>query len=308
MLDAAFFEGLVREAPDPVVVLRSNRSIEFANEEFRRLAVNARPGVDFMTLVGPTSRDRVLGELAKAAGGKVCLLFVPHMNDKGGEQVVEYRFFPLDGGRVGGIGRVRGEIDDLGEALGRVQSELKAKSRMLDQIQLELTQVPFVDPVTGVWNRLQVIERLTGEWSRSERYGSPITCLLVDVENAEALRRTEGPAVADELLKAVARRLKSVVRDHDVVGRYGGDRFVVVAVHADGDGARSLGGRIRQHVCGEPVAVAGRSHGVAIRIGGATNKSEGVEILEDLFSVAESTLAEARTANEVFRVAEELGV
>lgn len=308
MLDAAFLENLVREAPDPVVVLRSNRSIEAANLAFRKLAVNARPGVDFMELVAPVARERVLSELVKAAGGKERLVLVPHALDKGGEQPVEYRFFPCDGGRVAGIGRLREPEPDLGQELGRAQAELRAKSRMLDQIQLELTQVPFVDPVTGVWNRLQVIERLTGEWSRSERYGSPITCLIVDVENGEAIRRKEGPAVADELLKAVARRLKSVVRDHDVLGRYGGDRFVIVAVHADADGARALGGRIRQHVGTEPVAVANHAHPVSLRIGGATNRSEGVEILEDLFTVAESALVEAKTANEAIRVAEELGV
>lgn len=130
----------------------------------------------------------------------------------------------------------------------------------------------------------------------------------MDVENVEGLRRTEGPAVADEVLKAVARRLKSVVRDHDVLGRYGGDRFVIVAVHSDNGGAHALGARIRQHVAGEPIAVAGRPHPVVLRMGGATNRSEGVEILEDLFSVSESALAEARTANELIRVAEELGV
>lgn len=309
MLDAAFLESLVRDAPDPVVVLRPNRSIEAANQAFRRLGLNARPGVDFMALVAERSRERVLSELVKAAGGRERLFEVPHATGKDdAEQVVEYRFFPCDGGRVAGIGRLREPVEDLGEALGRAQAELKAKARMLDQIQLELTQVPFIDPVTGVWNRLQVIERLTGEWSRSERYGSPISCLLVDVENVEALRRSEGPAAADEVLKAVARRLKGVVRDHDMVGRYGGDRFVILAVQADGDGARSLGGRIRQHVCGEPVAVAGRAHPVQLRIGGATNRSEGVEILEDLFKVAESTLADAKTAGESIRVAEELGV
>jgi diguanylate cyclase (GGDEF)-like protein len=308
MLDSEFLESLVRDAPDPVVVLRSNRSVEAANQAFRRLAKNARPGVDFMSLVAVAARDRVLAELVKAAGGKERLLEVPHLLDDGAEQAVEYRFFPCDGGRVAGFGRVRQDAVDLGEALGKARAELKAKARMLDQIQLELTQVPFIDPVTGVWNRLQVIERLTGEWSRSERYGSPISCLLVDVENAESMRRLEGPAVADEVLKTVARRLKGVVRDHDMVGRYGGDRFVILAVQADADGARALGARIRDKVAGEPVAVSNRPHAVALRIGGATNRSEGVEILEDLFRVAEAALADARSANEPLRVAEELGV
>jgi diguanylate cyclase (GGDEF)-like protein len=308
MLDAEFLESLVRDAPDPVVVLRSNRSVEAANQAFRRIAKNARPGVDFMALVATAAHDRVLADLVKSAGGKERLLEVPHVRDDGNELVVEYRFFPCDGGRVAGFGRMRQASEDLGQALGKAQAELKAKARMLDQIQLELTQVPFIDPVTGVWNRLQVIERLTGEWSRSERYGSPITCLLVDVENCESLRRGEGPAVADEVLKAVARRLKGVVRDHDMVGRYGGDRFVILAVQADADGARALGARIRSHVGAEPVAVSNRPHPVVLRMGGATNRSEGVEILEDLFRVAEAALADAKHANEPIRVAEELGV
>jgi diguanylate cyclase (GGDEF)-like protein len=166
---------------------------------------------------------------------------------------------------------------------------------MLDEIQMELTQVPFIDTVTGVWNRLQVIERLTGEWSRSERWGTPLSCLLIDIEGLGSLRKREGSAVADELLKAVARRIKSVVRDHDIVGRYGGGTFVVVAVHSDAEGGRSLAGRIQDCIRGEPIAVAGRSVQVTTRIGCSTSRSAGVEIMEDLFSVAETALADART-------------
>ena len=107
--------------------------------------------------------------------------------------------------------------------------------------------------------------------------------------------------------KAVARRLKRVVRDHDVVGRYGGDRFVVVAV-SDGEGARALGERILESANREPVTVGEKRFPLSLRVGGSTNRSEGVDILEDLFTVAEATLADARARSSAVAVAQDAGV
>jgi diguanylate cyclase (GGDEF)-like protein len=306
MTDPAVLETVFRDATDLLVVLNPNRRLRAANPAFRALVRSGRDGTDFMDLVSRTGREHVLSELVKAAGGHEVLLAVAHPDPDGHDQVVEYRFFPVEGGLVAGIGRLRSE-PPADEALDRARAELREKARMLDEIQLELTQVPFIDPVTGVWNRLQVIERLTGEWSRTERYGSPIACLLVEAEGLDDVRRRDGAAVGDEVLKTVARRLKTVVRDHDIVGRYGGDKFVIVAVHSDAEGARALARRIGEAVADEPVAVMGRSFPLSIRIGGATNRSEGVEILEDLFTVAASALQDARTRAEPVYVVDDSG-
>src|SRR5262245_51522273 len=224
MFDPTAIEALFRDSTDLVVLLHPTRRLRAANPAFLDSVDGANEGVDFLDLVLPLERDRVSQELAKAAGGRTVLLEIRHAPRAGEPQPVEYRFFPVEGGLVAGIGRPRGEEPPAEKSLDRVTKELREKNRILDEIQLELTQVPFIDPVTGVWNRLQVIERLTGEWSRAERYGSPISCLLVDVEGLPEVRERHGAFVADEVLKAVARRLKRVVRDHDVVGRYGGDR------------------------------------------------------------------------------------
>jgi diguanylate cyclase (GGDEF)-like protein len=307
MLDLASVESLFRDSADLLVVLGTDRRVRSANPAFRRVVRNGRPGMDLLDLVPLSARDRVAGDLAKAAGGATILVEVDHEGPDGERRRVEYRFFPVDGGYVAGIGRARGEDVELSDQLGRMNAELKEKTRILDSIQIELTQVPFIDPVTGVWNRMQVVERLTGEWSRSERYGSPITCLILEVEGMPDIRARQGAYVADEVLKAVARRLKRTVRDHDVVGRYAGDRFVVVAV-TDGEGARAFCGRLRDAVALEPVAVGDRRLPVVVRIGGATNRSEGVEIMEDLFSVAETALEEAKRKSEGITVVEEMGV
>ena len=197
------------------------------------------------------------------------------------------------------------EDDALQDELERTQERLQTKSQLLDEIQLELTQVPFTDPVTGVWNRLQVVERLAAEWNRSERWGSPLSCLLVELERLGDVRRSLGDATADGLLRVVAQRLKSVVRGFDIVGRYGGSTFVVISVNCDVEGATVLGRRIVESVRREPAKVADGSYPLAVRIGASTNRSEDVEILEDLFSVAERAMAAARSSSVDFLCAAE---
>lgn len=307
MSEPVSLESVFREAADLFVLLGTDRRVKVANPALRTGVAGARAGADFLELVAESARSRLATELARAAGGATVLVEVPHPKREGRTALVEWRFFPVEGGLVAGVGRARNEEPALAEQLGRVNEELREKTRILDHIQLELTQVPFVDPVTGVWNRLQVVERLTGEWSRSERYGSPIACLLVEVLGVSELRDRHGAFVTDEVLKAVARRLKRTVRDHDVVGRYAEDRFVIVAI-TDGEGAKALGGRLRKAACAEPVAVGDRQIPVAVRIGGATNRSEGVEIMEDLFTVADSALGLAARQGEGLAVVEEMGV
>lgn len=308
MPESQLLQSIFRDASDLVVILQPNRAIKTANPAFLEVIPGARLDVDFMSLVSPDVQDEVLGRLVRAAGGDDVGIEVRHGKRDGMPVVVEYRFFPVDDGMVAGIGRRRVRPVSTEEALGRAKAELREKARILDEIQLELTQVPFIDPVTGVWNRMQVFERLTAEWSRCERYGAPVCCLLIDAEGLETIRAEDGVLFADEVLKTLARRLKTVCRDHDIVGRFAGDRFVVVAVQSDTDGARHLSGRILEALTDEPVTIEQRMIPVKIRIGGATNRSEGVEILEDLFSVAESALLDARDQDALVKVADELHV
>lgn len=302
------FRQLFGDAHDHVVLLRTDRCLEAANPAFLEGVRLAAVGVDFMRTVPHHARERVLSALVRAAGGEEVLIAVPHEDTDGGAVACEYRFFPAEGGRVAGIGRVRAGAEADGDSLERTRAELRAKSRMLDEIQLELTQVPFIDPVTGVWNRLQVLERLTSEWSRCERYGHPLSVLLVDVEALSAVRATDGRETADRMLKMVARRIKTIVRDHDIVGRYGDDAFVIVAVQSDDNGARLLAQRLREGISGQPLVVDHEPTTISVRIGAATDSSDGVEILEDLFSVAEAALRQAREDASGVHVAENLGV
>lgn len=300
--------GIFSDAQDLCIVLRPDRTLEVLNPAFGRTVAGAIEGVDFMHLVLESARERVLGELVKAAGGEHVTVDVPQTDIDGRQQIVEYRFFPLEGGLVAGIGRVRDDRLSDQEALHRAESELRASTRMLDEIQLELTQVPFIDPVTGVWNRMQVFERLTSEWSRCERFSSPLALLLVDVPGLEAVRKTHGRTVGDDVLKSVARRLQATVRDHDILGRSSGDQFIIVAVHSDFEGANNLSHRIRDGIGLDPIAAGEYTVAIGVNIGGATSRSEGVEIMEDLFRVAEESLRDAGRTEGHTKIASEASI
>src|SRR5262245_37119604 len=115
MVDAASVENLFRETSDLVVVLNTDRRVRAANAAFRDGVDGGNPGVDFLALVPAESRDHVGRELAKAAGGATVLVEVPHDGPGGRRPVVEYRFFPVDGGLVAGIGRVRATMPEVVE-------------------------------------------------------------------------------------------------------------------------------------------------------------------------------------------------
>ena len=110
MRDAEVLSQLLESTRDYLLVLDSNREVIASTESFLNGVNGAGRDRDFMETVPLHARDRVLGQLVRAAAGDEVMLEVPHVNRDGNPFTVEYRFFPLDGGRVGAVGRPRGEL------------------------------------------------------------------------------------------------------------------------------------------------------------------------------------------------------
>lgn len=91
-----------------------------------------------------------------------------------------------------------------------------------------LREISAIDPLTRVFNRRYMERRLTEELSRSERKGTALSVMLVDLDRFKAVNDRYGHIVGDAFLQTVAARLAHGLRAHDVVCRYGGDEFVVI--------------------------------------------------------------------------------
>jgi diguanylate cyclase (GGDEF)-like protein len=107
-----------------------------------------------------------------------------------------------------------------------VCDSFEAERRRADE---ELAFLATHDPLTGLPNRTLILDRLSQMLARFRRSGDPVAAVFIDLDNFKLVNDTLGHAAGDELLSAVALRLKTVLRETDALGRLGGDEFVVIA-------------------------------------------------------------------------------
>jgi two-component system cell cycle response regulator len=101
------------------------------------------------------------------------------------------------------------------------------------------------DGLTGLQNRRRATERLDAEIARARRYGTPLSLLLCDVDHFKQVNDRFGHNMGDEVLVRVASQLHETLRQVDLVGRWGGEEFLVLLPDTDTDGARIVGERLR---------------------------------------------------------------
>jgi diguanylate cyclase (GGDEF)-like protein len=91
-----------------------------------------------------------------------------------------------------------------------------------------LKKLSQMDGLTQVLNQSTIFQRLDDEISRAKHYQLDLTCILIDVDNFKNVNDTFGHLTGDKCLKQVATLLKNSLRKTDIVGRYGGDEFLVI--------------------------------------------------------------------------------
>lgn len=94
--------------------------------------------------------------------------------------------------------------------------------------QRTLSERVEVDPLTGLLNRAAILEQIAQALSSAQRTGSKAAVLYIDLDRFKNINDTHGHAVGDATLSEIARRMRSVLRKHEVAGRIGGDEFAVV--------------------------------------------------------------------------------
>jgi two-component system, cell cycle response regulator len=133
--------------------------------------------------------------------------------------------------------------------------------------QMRLAEGALQDPLTGLYNRRHLDDRLGSELAASLRHGRAMALLMIDVDHFKEVNDRHGHLAGDEALKMVAFVLRGAVRKEDVLARYGGEEFVVIARETPLDGARALGERIRRAVEKSRCACQGAELGVTVSIG-----------------------------------------
>lgn len=151
------------------------------------------------------------------------------------------------------------------------------------------------DELTNVRNRRGLRSALTREFRRAERYGGALTVMAFDVDRFKQVNDDFGHAVGDSVLAAVAQALKRGVREVDVVGRVGGEEFVVVAPETAGREALAVAERLR---CAVGERLVTTPHGNEVRVtvscGVATLSDVRARSPDELLGYADAALYRAK--------------
>lgn len=116
----------------------------------------------------------------------------------------------------------------FGYRLGSVADDLLRQRRALRKANHRLKRLSEVDPLTRLLNRRSVDARLRSECQRSQRDGSPLAILMLDLDHFKRINDLFGHRAGDQVLRGVGRHLRRLARSTDSVGRIGGEEFLIV--------------------------------------------------------------------------------
>ena len=117
-----------------------------------------------------------------------------------------------------------------------------------DRSQIQLEQVAALDPLLGIANRRHFAERAMALLAQGQRQHSAVSLLLIDIDHFKSINDRGGHQVGDEALKAVVAALQQHLRPVDVLGRHGGEEFIVMLDRTDREAAIVVAERLRQAV------------------------------------------------------------
>lgn len=137
------------------------------------------------------------------------------------------------------------DIHERMERLGQAKDELESRQRQLEELNVRLGNLAWTDGLTGLKNHRAFQDRLLEEVARAQRYGLPLSLMLIDIDHFKQFNDQHGHPVGDQLLRDFAQLLASCARATDFVVRYGGEEFAIILPSTSADEASCLAERIR---------------------------------------------------------------
>lgn len=220
-----FYKDIIDNLYDGVYFVDRDRVITYWNKGAERIT-----GYSARETIGRACRENLLNHVT-ANGVQLCSQNCPlaAVMEDGREREAEVFLHHADGHRVPIMIRATPIRDDDGNIIGAVETFSNNSSVMNARSKLrELRRVAMTDPVTGISNRKHLEGRLSAAIAEYQRNASVAGLLFMDVDRFKHINDAYGHNTGDNVLRMVANTIRYTVRDTDVVGRWGGDEFMVI--------------------------------------------------------------------------------
>jgi len=166
---------------------------------------------------------------------------------------------------------------------------LQEYQRDMEKVKLNLEAQTLTDMLTRVHNRHSFDIKIEEEYLRAVRYKADFSLLMIDIDHFKELNDSFGHPAGDDALRAVANILKTEMRTHDLLFRYGGDEFAIILPNTSLKGAFVIGERLRRNV----QRASWKEHAITISVGVAS-MDENMKSPRDLLQASDHTLYQAK--------------
>ncbi len=167
----------------------------------------------------------------------------------------------------------------------------------------ETRRLSITDPLTGIGNRRHFIELAQREFQRSHRYQRPLSLIMLDLDHFKVVNDTYGHLVGDKVLRAIAKLCENNLRESDIIGRYGGEEFLILLPETPGfesapnksdeHTAKAVAERLRKMVESTPTQTAQGEIPITISLGIAELTGD-IDDLDTLIDRADQALYQAK--------------
>ena len=161
-------------------------------------------------------------------------------------------------------------LQRLATALQGLDQELAGVSQHLDRLAVDLDVLlseARTDALTGLWNRRALDENMLVHLAIAQRYGSPFSVVLLDIDHFKEINDRFGHRAGDEVLRQFGPLLQAGTRSADLVTRYGGEEFALLLPQTDAQGALVIAERIRQMLEEQPFEINGQAYRLQVSAG-----------------------------------------
>lgn len=155
----------------------------------------------------------------------------------------------------------------FGFLFGFLVDKFNEQKQKMEGMNSSLREQSFVDELTGQYNRRHILMELDKELERARRYKHTFAGIMIDVDNFKKINDKHGHLMGDHILKEVTQVFGHCIRTIDVLGRYGGDEFMILLPEATADTAQIVAERIKKTMHEHPFIFKKKTFKVTCSIG-----------------------------------------
>lgn len=208
-------------------------------------------------------------------------------------------FLPMEIGknRIGALHLIRYSDEPFSEHEYNIVSMIVSTLTLAlrnSEIHREVQELATIDSLTGIYNKRYFCETLAKEFKCTMRYQSPVSLVMIDLDNFKSINDQYGHQAGDTVLREIAAMIGKSLREIDVPARYGGDEIAVILPETAIEQAFFVAKRIKRLIEERPIEFKGKHINATASFGISSCPNSVIKTVDDMIAVADSALYDAK--------------